>query len=65
MRDVQIETARLLLRRYAMSDVEDLVALHADPEVGRFIPLPEFSTRSAPRSGFMPTGVNGRSETDR
>lgn len=41
MRDVQIETARLLLRRCAMSDVKDLVALHADPEFARFIPLPE------------------------
>jgi RimJ/RimL family protein N-acetyltransferase len=33
-----IETERLVLRRVESGDVDDLVALHADPEVRRFIP---------------------------
>lgn len=32
-----IETERLLLRRLGMDDLDELVALHADPEVTRFI----------------------------
>lgn len=34
---VQIETERLLLRRLGMSDLDEFVDLHADPEVTRFI----------------------------
>jgi RimJ/RimL family protein N-acetyltransferase len=34
---VRIETERLLLRRLAMADLEELVALHRDPEVVRFV----------------------------
>lgn len=32
-----IETPRLLLRRFAAEDLDDFVALHADPEVTRFV----------------------------
>jgi RimJ/RimL family protein N-acetyltransferase len=41
MCEALIETVRLVLRRFAMPDVDDLVVLHDDPEVKRFIPLPE------------------------
>jgi RimJ/RimL family protein N-acetyltransferase len=34
---VRIETQRLLLRPIELSDVDEFVALHADPEVTRFI----------------------------
>jgi len=34
-----IETQRLLLRRFASADVDDFVALQADPEVRRYIQL--------------------------
>jgi RimJ/RimL family protein N-acetyltransferase len=34
-----IETQRLLLRRFAAADVDDFVALQADPEVRRYIQL--------------------------
>jgi RimJ/RimL family protein N-acetyltransferase len=34
-----IETERLTLRRFVLADVEELVALQADPEVSRFIPV--------------------------
>lgn len=40
------ETSRLLLRHFTMDDLEDLVAMHSDPEVSRFIggvKLPEQS----------------------
>jgi RimJ/RimL family protein N-acetyltransferase len=33
-----IETERLVLSRITLDDVDDMVALHADPEVLRFIP---------------------------
>ena len=35
--DVLLETARLILRRFTMDDVDDLVALDSDPEVRRFV----------------------------
>jgi RimJ/RimL family protein N-acetyltransferase len=34
---VEIETERLLLRRFSDEDLDDFVALHSDPEVTRFI----------------------------
>jgi RimJ/RimL family protein N-acetyltransferase len=34
---VHIDTERLYLRPMAMRDVDDLVALHADPEVSRYM----------------------------
>lgn len=34
---MQIETERLLLRRFSHEDLDDFVALHSDPEVTRFI----------------------------
>lgn len=34
---MQIRTARLILRPLADADLEDLVALHADPQVTRFV----------------------------
>lgn len=36
-RTVRLETARLLLRPLDRGDLDDFVALHADPEVTRFI----------------------------
>ena len=40
--DVQlpIETERLLLRAHRMSDLDDLVRFHGDPEVVRYVPWP-------------------------
>ena len=35
-----VETERLLLRAHRMSDLDDLVAFHGDPEVVRFVPWP-------------------------
>jgi RimJ/RimL family protein N-acetyltransferase len=34
---VVIETERLLLRRVTVDDIEELVAIHADPEITRFM----------------------------
>jgi RimJ/RimL family protein N-acetyltransferase len=34
---VSIETPRLLLRRFSAEDLDDFAALHADPEVTRFV----------------------------
>jgi RimJ/RimL family protein N-acetyltransferase len=34
---VEIETDRLLLRRFSEEDLDDFVALHSEPEVTRFI----------------------------
>ncbi|HEX2096880.1 MAG TPA: GNAT family N-acetyltransferase [Solirubrobacterales bacterium] len=34
---MEIKTERLLLRRFSDEDLDDFVALHADPEVTRFI----------------------------
>lgn len=34
---MHIDTERLYLRPMAMGDVDDLVALHADPEVSRYM----------------------------
>jgi RimJ/RimL family protein N-acetyltransferase len=36
-----IETERLLLRRLSMADVDGLVALYSDPEVRRYIHVPD------------------------
>ena len=36
----QIETDRLLLRRWQQDDVERLVALYGDPRVARFLSSP-------------------------
>jgi RimJ/RimL family protein N-acetyltransferase len=35
--NVLLETGRLVLRQFTMSDVDNLAALDADPEVTRFI----------------------------
>ncbi len=35
-----VETARLLLRPHRMTDLDDLVGFHGDPEVTRYIPWP-------------------------
>lgn len=34
---MQLETGRLLLRPLGVADLEEVVALHADPEVARFV----------------------------
>ena len=45
MRDV-LETERLTLRRFGEADLEDLVALHNDPEVMRFLNGGSFTPRA-------------------
>ena len=39
MTGVRIETERLLLRRLTTDDIDALVAVHAEPEVRRFMGL--------------------------
>ena len=42
---VELRTARLLLRPFELSDVDDVRAYASDPEVARFRPLPDPYTR--------------------
>lgn len=37
----RIETARLVLRRWTLTDAEDVLAYAADPEWSRFLPVPK------------------------
>lgn len=43
---VVLRTARLLLRPFELTDVDDVCAYASDPEVARFRPLPDPYTRS-------------------
>ena len=42
---VELRTERLLLRPFEFGDVEDVVSYASDPEVGRYLPLPQPYTR--------------------
>lgn len=42
---VELRTARLLLRPFELTDVDDVYAYASDPEVARFRPLPDPYTR--------------------
>ena len=42
---VELRTARLLLRPFELTDVDDVCAYASDPEVARFRPLPDPYTR--------------------
>ncbi len=43
---VELRTARLLLRSFELTDVDDVWAYASDPEVARYRPLPDPYTRS-------------------
>ena len=42
---VDLSTERLLLRPFAFDDVDDVLAYASDPEVARYVPLPQPYTR--------------------
>ena len=42
---VELTTERLLLRPFAFDDVDDVLNYASDPEVARYVPLPQPYTR--------------------
>ena len=56
---MQLETRRLLLRPISIEDLDEFVALHADPEVTA-LRTPRSTVRK-PRSGCGATSANGAS----
>ena len=42
---VELNTERLLLRPFTFDDVDDVVAYASDPEVARYVPMPQPYTR--------------------
>jgi RimJ/RimL family protein N-acetyltransferase len=59
-----LETARLTLRRFTEADEDDLVELHGDPEVMRYITGERPTPRAEIRDRILPTllGYYQRSE---
>jgi RimJ/RimL family protein N-acetyltransferase len=51
---VYLETERLLLRRFTMDDVENLVELDSDPEVMRFITGGDPVPRATYQDDYVP-----------
>jgi RimJ/RimL family protein N-acetyltransferase len=51
---VFLETQRLLLRRFTMADVDDLVNLDADPDVMRFVTGGVLTSREEIETEFLP-----------
>lgn len=51
---VVLQTDRLILRRFTESDIDDLVALDADPQVMRFITGGRPTTRLRVETDFLP-----------
>ena len=53
-----LESDRLVLRRFTESDVDNLLSLHGDPEVMRFINGGEPTPRDVIRNETMPRFLN-------
>ena len=42
---VKLRTERLLLRPFSLADADDIFRYYSDPELAKFIPLPQPYTR--------------------
>ena len=51
---IEMQTERLLLRPFNLSDVDDVYAHASDPKRGRFVPVPCPSSRTLPTVRLRP-----------